>query len=205
MAGGQAGTVTLDRVVASVDGAPITESDVEAQYRLETFLATGHVLAQAADATAFARVQSEVIDQRLLEGELKAYRYNQDAVRRQAAERLAALRKKLPDESAFQAQLRKLGMNQHQLEASIEEQQKILEMIDQRLRPAASVSTQEIEDYYQNVLLPDYTRKGQVHAPSLDEVRRKVREILVQKKINQLLDQWLAELKRDHRVEVLRD
>ncbi|MGH9351739.1 MAG: SurA N-terminal domain-containing protein [Terriglobia bacterium] len=194
-------TVTLNRVVASVGGVPLTQRDVEQEYQLETLLSTGKAPAALPAAPVMASVQSRLIDQKLLEQALSEYRFDQGAVDRQAAGRLADLRKKFKDEAAFRSALHTLGMNEQQLTGRLKEQDKILEMIDEQLRPSATVSAQEIESYYQKTLVPSYAGKGA--PPALKDVQSEIREILVQKNINQLLDQWLAELKKDHPVELL--
>lgn len=195
--------MTLDRIVASVGGIPVTEIDVQQEYQLETLLSTGQTPAAPATASVMTSVQSRVIDQKLLEQALEQYRFDQKAVDSQAAQRMADLRRKLKDETTFQAALHRLGMSEQELMERFKEQSKIMEMTSEQLRPSAAVSAQEIESYYQKTFLPDYVRAGKGAPPALKDVQNEIREILVQKNINQLLDQWLAELKKDHPVEIL--
>lgn len=194
-------TAALNRVVASVGGIPVTQRDVEQEYKLETFLSTGKVPPALPSLAAMASAQSRLIDQKLLEQALAQYRFDPNAVDRDAAGRIAGLRKKFKDEAAFQSALRALDMTEPQLLAKLKEQSEILQMIDEQLRPSATVSAQDIETYYQKTLVPNYAGKGP--PPALKDVRGEIREILTQKDINQLLDQWLAELKKDHPVELL--
>ena len=161
----EAPVMTLDRVVASVGGIPVTESDVQQEYQLETLLSTGRAPAAPATASVMASVQSRVIDQKLLEQALEQYRFDQKAVDSQAAERMADLRRKLKDETAFQAALHKLGMSEQELMERFKEQSKIMEMTSEQLRPSAAVSAQEIESYYQKTFLPDYVRAGKGARP----------------------------------------
>ncbi|MGH9343016.1 MAG: SurA N-terminal domain-containing protein [Terriglobia bacterium] len=198
---GAAPTVTLNRVVASVGGIPLTQRDVQQEFQLETLLSTGKALAAPAAASVMGGVLSRLIDQKLLEQALTDYRFDPSSINREANDRMAGLRKKFNGEAAFQAALHTLGTTEGQLMDRLKEQGKILEMIDEQLRPSATVSAQEIESYYQKTLLPGYEGKGA--PPALKEAQSEIREILVQKNINQLLDQWLAELKKDHPVEIL--
>lgn len=194
-------TVTLDRVVASIGNVPLTGQDVEQEYRLESFLATGKVPAQAPDAAGTASARTRLINQALLEQTMTQYSFDQSAVDRDAAATMAELRKKFTDQAAFDSALHALGMTSGQLLAKLKEHAEILQMIDGQLRPSAVVSAQEIETYYQKTLVPSYA--GKSSPPALKDVRSEIREILVQQKINQLLDQWLAELKKEHPVIVL--
>ncbi|HEV2417933.1 MAG TPA: SurA N-terminal domain-containing protein [Terriglobia bacterium] len=193
--------VTLNRVVASVGGIPVTQREVELERKLETFLSTGKTPSAPPSSTAMESAQSRLINQKLLEQALAQYRFDPNAIDRDAAGRMTALRKKFKDEAAFQSALRALGMTEPQLLAKLKEQSEILQMIDEQLRPSATVSAQDIENYYQKTLVPSYAGKGS--PPALKDVRGEIREILTQKDINQLLDQWLAELKKDHPVELL--
>lgn len=194
-------TVTLNRVVASVGGIPVTQRDVEQEYKLETFLSTGKAPSAPPSSAAMAGARSRLINQKLLEQALAQYRFDPNAVDRDAAGRIADLRKKFKDEADFQSALRALGVTEPQLLAKLKEQSEILQMINEQLRPSATVSAQDIENYYQKTLVPSYAGKGL--PPALKDVRGEIREILTQKDINQLLDQWLAELKKDHPVALL--
>ena len=193
--------VVLDRIVASIGGIPIARSDVVREYRLETFLSSGRVPASAPSGAALQNAQSRLIDQRLLETELPAYNDHRAAAQRNAARRMAALRSRFDSPQLFQAALHELGMSESELSRRLERQDEILEMINERLRPSASVTPGEVGDYYRERLLPAYKGKGE--APPLPEVQSKIKEILVQKKMNQLLDKWLAHLRREHHVELL--
>ncbi|MGH9377449.1 MAG: hypothetical protein ACRD1I_01495 [Terriglobia bacterium] len=199
----EAPVTTLDQVVASVGGVPVTQRDVQQEYQIETLLSAGQAPAAPASASVMASVQSRVIDQTLLAQALEGYRFDQKAIDNQAAERMADLRRKFKDGVAFQAAIHKLGMSEQELMDRFKEQSKIMEMTSQQLRPSAAVGAQEIESYYQQTFLPDYVRAGKGAPPALKDVQNEIREILTQKNINQLLDQWLAELKKDHPVEIL--
>lgn len=194
-------TVTLNRVVASVDRAPLTERDVEQEYRLEAFLATGKVPADSPTSAEMTRARSRLIDQTLLEQASAEYSFDSGAVSREAAAVLAGLKKKFANAADFDAALRELGMTGEQLLAKLKEHAEILQLIDAQLRPSATVSAQDIRAYYEKTLVPGYAGKGS--PPALKNVQGEIHEVLVQQKINQLLDQWLAELKKEHPVRIL--
>ncbi len=192
---------TIDQVVASVDGAAITQSDVETEYRTEVFHEEGRVPPKVPDAEKLAHVLDRLIDQRLLMEEASAAEHKNSAASQERAEQtLADLGKKFASEEAFQAALRSLGLNEHDLLAKIEEQQRILRVVDQRLRPLVSVEHDEIEAYYQAAFLPEWAKKNKGSAPGLADVEDQIQEILVQRKIDQQLDVWLKELRAAHRV-----
>jgi hypothetical protein len=192
----------LDRVVASIGNSAITLSDVEREYRLEMLLSQGRVPAAPPDPAAFQQTQSKLIDQELLQQELSAYPVNSREIRRRATERLAELRKMFRNDDDFQAALHAVGMTPSELLRHLEEQQRILRMIDERLRPAAGVTQEEVEDYYRTTFLPEFKKQSR-SAPPLTDVQDRIQEILIQKKIDQLLDEWLSELRKDHHVHMI--
>jgi hypothetical protein len=191
---------TIDRVVASVDGAPITQSDVEAEYRIEMFLEDGRVPSRLADAKTLSQILKKLIDQKLLMAEAVAEHTDSAALQQRAEQTLADLRNQFSGEETFQAALRSLGFNEHDLLARIEEQESILRIVDQRMRPLVSVGHDEIEAYYRTTFLPEWAKKSKESAPALADVEAQIQEILVQGKIDQQLEVWLKELRAAHRV-----
>jgi hypothetical protein len=86
-------------------------------------------------------------------------------------------------------------MDDKQILAALVDQQRILRIIEERLRPQAALATLEVESYYRDVFTPEYTRTHGAPVPPLTEVEGQIKEILVQKKIDQLLASWLEDLR----------
>jgi hypothetical protein len=190
---------TLDRVVASIGNVALTASDVEQEYRFELFR-NGQTPVTPPDLATLERVRDRLIDQRLLAEEAEAESIERADLPRQAAQALAEVRKKYPSEEAFQSALQTLGTSEGEVLSRLKEQAAVLQIIDQRLRPAAWVEQTEIETYYHETFVPEYARHTVGPAPALEEVESQIREILVQQKIDQLLATWLQELKAGRRV-----
>ena len=192
----------LDRVVASVDRVAITASDVEREYRFELFL-DGQWPAPPPDAGALASARERLTYQILLSREENPGPVDKAECEKAAAERLAALRKVFPSPEAFQVAVRELGMTEAEIVARIAQQNLMLRLIDQRLRPAASPSDDELAEYYRQIFVPEFQRKNPgAAAPPLPEVENQIREVLTQKHVNELLDQWIEELKPSNRVSI---
>jgi hypothetical protein len=85
-------------------------------------------------------------------------------------------------------------MSGEALKSVLAEEEAILRLIDQRLRPQATAEPAEIEAYYRDTLVPRLQKENQ-SAPPLPEVESRIREILVQQKIDNLLDEWLKRLR----------
>ncbi len=195
------GAETSDRVVASIGNTAITQSDVEREYRFELFL-EGHLPAALPDAATFESVRDRLIDQKLLVQEAAQENIQLADPPGVAADGLAEVRKRFPSEEAFRSALRSLGMDEKQVLRRLTDRQRILRLIDQRLRPAAGVERAEIEAYYGETFVPEFQRRNTGPAPALADVESQIREILVQKKIDQQLEAWLQELKSSRRVKV---
>ena len=196
-------TRTIDQVVASVDGMAITQSDVETEYRTEVFLEEGRVPSMLLDSKTLSQILERVIDQKLLMGEAAGEHADLAGSQLRAEQTLADLRNHFSSEEAFQAALRSLGLNEEDLLARIEEQELILRIVDQKLRPLVSVGHNEIEAYYRATFLPEWAKKSKENAPALAEVEAQIQEILVQRKIDEQLEVWLKELRAAHHVRVV--
>jgi peptidyl-prolyl cis-trans isomerase SurA len=190
---------TLDRVVASVGNTAITSSDVENEYRLELFLDGKSVEGADPDVATLNQVRDRMIDRVLLREEAQASEIKVAADDKAADQRLDEVRKKFPNLTAYQDGLKALQMTEADLRQDLAEQEAILQLVDQRLRPEATVEPSEIEAYYRNTLAPELARQGQ-QPPPLTEVTDRIREILVQQKISGLLEDWLKRLRATREV-----
>ncbi len=191
---------TIDKVVVSVDGVAITLSDVETEYRIEVLLEESRAPLTPPDAKTASRVLERLIDQKLLLQEATAEKTDRDGSEQRTEQTLARLQEQFPSEAAFVRALRSAGLSEHDLLTRIEEQERILRIVDQRMRPLVSVGHDEIETYYQKTFLPEWANKSKDSAPPLADVEAQIREILVQRKIDQQLEAWLKELRAAHRV-----
>ena len=189
----------LDRVVASIGDVAITQSDVEHEYRLERFL-DGQWPPPPPDSKTLEQVREGLIEQKLLLEEESQDLSRDPALEKTASEELDGLPKRFPSERDYQSALRSLHMEEKQILATLIAQQRILRIIEQQLRPAAALGTTDVESYYRDVFTPEYLRKSGPPVPPLTEVEGQIQEILVQKKINQLLASWLEELRPSRRV-----
>jgi hypothetical protein len=185
---------TLDRVEASAGNVAITASDVWEEYRLELFL-KGTTSAVEPDAATLERVRDRLLDQTILEQEAEAEGVERADLDQQAAQALSEVRRLYASDEAYHTALRERGLTEAQILNRLQSQVLALRLIDQRLRPSAWVERSEIEAYYAETFVPQFNRQNTGPAPSLDDVEAQIREILVQKKIDQLLTGWLAELK----------
>ena len=186
---------TLDRVVASIGRDAITASDVDLEYRFERFL-DGQWPPPAPDPPTLAAVRDRLTYQILLTREENPGPADKAESEKSAAARLAEVRKGLAHPEDFQRTLQDLGMTEAEVLARLARQELMLRLIDQRLRPEASPTDEAVAAYYRASFLPELQeRNPDAAAHPLSQVEGQIREILIQKRINELLEQWIEELK----------
>ena len=62
------------------------------------------------------------------------------------------------------------------------------------MRPAVNIDSKSIESYYNQELLPQLRNSGEKVVP-LTDVSPKIKELLTQQKVNELLLAWLQNLR----------
>jgi hypothetical protein len=137
-----------------------------------------------------------LIDQELLREQLHAPD-SQHASPEEVSGRVAEIRKQYPgseDEAGWNALLKSYGLSEGDLKNRVAAQFDLMSLVDSRLRPAVNIDNKSIESYYQQELLPQLHQSGGQSVP-LAEVSGKIKELLTQKKITQLLTAWLQNLR----------
>lgn len=102
------------------------------------------------------------------------------------------LQKQFASPEALESRLRESGLMMPQLRRIVAEQLYLTRYLDYKFRPAVQIEQAEIEKYYRETLLPQLAARGEA-APPLDTVEERVREVLVERGINELADRWLEE------------
>ncbi len=202
MIGGRSQTSaqTLDSVTASIGNFAITSSDVEKDYRFECFL-DGQWPPPAPTPATLASAREHLTYQELLTRQENPGLADKADSQEAAAARMADLHKEYPSAEAFQRALAGLGMTEAEVTARIAQEELMLRLIDQRLRPAASPSDDQVAEYYRSTFVPEFQRRNSNGTPpQLSEVEGQIREVLTEKRVNELLNQWIEELKPTTRV-----
>ena len=190
--------------MASVEDQAITALDVINEYHFERFL-EGQSPTGTPDQKEKQAVLNRLISQALLADQIQKPAGNSKNGTKNAMETLKSVREKFPSQQAYDKALQSLGMTQQQVLMRLELYQHTLQMINDRLRPAALPDPNDVDAYYQKTFLPEYKKEHSGPPPPLEKIRDQIREILVQKKMNELLDNWLDRLKSAHRVTIHSD
>lgn len=174
------------------------------EFHFERFL-EGQSPTGAPDHKEKQAVLNRLITQILLADQMQRPAGNSESRTKDARETLKSVREKFPSQQAYDKALQSLVMTEQQVLKRLELYEHTLQMINNRLRPAAVPDPNDVEDYYKKTFVPEYKREHSDPPPPLDKIRDQIREILVQKKMNELLDNWLDRLKSAHRVTIQSD
>jgi len=184
----------IDRIVATVNGQIILLSDWEDSLRFEAF-SSGRPLDRFT-AEERKAVLDRLIDRELLREQLHAADI-QHATAEEVAQRVAEIRKQYAEaetELGWRAILDRYRLNEDGLKSRVATELDLMRLVDARLRPTVNVDSKSIESYYNQELLPQLRQSGAQNVP-LAEVTSKIKELLTQKKISQLLITWLQSLR----------
>jgi hypothetical protein len=89
-----------------------------------------------------------------------------------------------------------------ELEARWRERMEVLRFIEVRFRSGVRITPQQISDYYKQTMLPEYA-KQKATPPPLATISARIEELLLQRQVTQLLDDWLKTLREQGSVRIL--
>jgi peptidyl-prolyl cis-trans isomerase SurA len=196
----------LDRVVAVVNNQAILLSDVDLEIRLSVLDpgrgATGALTPPRALDQLISRT---LIQQQIHQEDAQAAETSQDNLNVITGE----LRRELPacvhancaTDAGWAAFLAAHGLTPARVEAYLRYREQMLRFIEQRFRQGISISPAEIEAYYRGTLTPQYAAGEK--PPPLDKVSQRIQEILLERQVNAMFDEWLRNLRQQGDIEVL--
>lgn len=190
----------LDSLAATVNGHAILQSDWNDELRYECFISGK----SQRDLTQEDRrgILERLIDQELLREQIKSTDFRA-ATADEINEQLETLKKQYAQQhggEAWDAALLQYGITESDVTGHIALELNSLRLVDARLRPLIQVDAAEIRDYYDNELRPKMANGAQT---TLQEAAPKIRELLVQKKMNEALRAWLQSLRTQGQIRVL--
>jgi hypothetical protein len=191
---GFAGEV-IDGIVATVNRQPLLRSDWDEAVCFEAFMQQ-KPLSQVTDADRVLALQ-RLIDRQLL----KAQMGNADSMQPTSDELkqdIAKLRAQVPNgnnDENWRQLLTSYGLDEETVKQHLRTEFQVMNFVEVRLRPHIKVQGDEVDAYYRNQVLPDLQKNGGKVVP-LDELEPKIRELLTQQRMDEMLDAWLHNLRQ---------
>lgn len=196
--------VVLDRVVAIVNGDVILESDMDEERRFEE-------IQPYREAGTFSRdrVIQRLIDRKLIlqQAEFEPEDKVTDA---ELNKQLATLRKDIPackqydcvSDAGWAKYLGGHGFTVEEFADRWRQRMELLRFIEMRFRAGIAISDDQIRDYYEKTMLPEYAARN-VAPPKLETVSKRIEEVLLQQQVGNLLQDWLKSLRAQGSVRIL--
>ena len=186
----------LDRMVATVNGHVILQSDWDEELRFECFMSRHPLVDLSADERKAAL--NRLIDQEILREQMRLMD-SSPASAEQIQKQMEALKTDQRQHAgeAWETVLSQYHLTDKIIENHVAAELEQFQLMDTRFRPSIQVSAAEVEKYYRERLVPKLSVSDVI---SLTEATPKIREILMQEKINQLLNSWLETLRAQAQV-----
>jgi hypothetical protein len=186
---------TVDGVAARIEDDILTESEVRE-------LGAFQKLVEGAEKPRTERIR-ELADQWIVRGEIENAKYppptSEDADRAYA--RLEAqfqspeeFTKRCAEDELTEAAVRRL----------IVEQLYFSRFLDFRFRPAAQIDQKQLDTYYNDEFAPQLKARNQT-VPPLEDVEDTIREVLIQRAIDDRAKQWLDDTRSRLKIDIMSD
>src|SRR5712691_5487049 len=198
LAASSGGGQIVDRMVANVNGHVLLQSDWEEELAFEAFL-------DARSPDSFTPEERKAALDRLIDQELlrEEVRPSEGTPADQIAARISEVRKLHPEaatDDGWRGALQRYGLTQTDLDKRLGQSIQLMRLVEARLRPSIQIDQKAVESYYQEQLLPEL-KKASSREVGLPQVFGRIRDLLAEQKLNQLLHGWLASLRSASRIQ----
>lgn len=186
-------TRVIDGIAARIEDDIITESEVRELSAFQTLV----------DGKSKSRTEviQELADQWILRGEANTAKYpapSNDDVDRSYNEFV----KQYSSPEEFQKRCVSAGISEASIRRLLGQQLYLSRFIDYRFRPAAQIDEKQIEAYYNGEFAPQLKQRGET-IPPLEDVEDTIREVLIQRDINDRANKWLDETRTRLNIDIL--
>ena len=180
------------------------------------------VLAAAAAPTAFSQAQSlsaspstatgggptidgiaaRIEDDVLTESEVRELGAFQQVVEGKAKSRDDKLVEQFPSEADFKTRCAAAGLTNSALLRIFADQLFLSRFLDYRFRPAIQIDEKQVQAYYEDEFASLLRKRGQP-VPPLDDVDEEIREVLIQRAIDDRASKWLDDVRGRLKIDIV--
>jgi len=183
----------IDGVAARIEDDILTDSEVRELGAFQE-LVDGH-------AKSRDELIRELADQWIVRGEIETAKYPPPSAE-DVDRAYAGLVSQFASAEDFAKRCSTAGLSEAAVRRLLQQQLYLSRFLDFRFRPAAQVDSKQIEAFYDKELVPQLKTKNQT-VPSLEDVEDTIREVLVQRAINQRATQWLDDTRNRLKIDVV--
>jgi hypothetical protein len=194
--------VVVDRMAAVVNKRVILESELDQAARVE-YLIQGKAISDGKlSRTELEAVLDQLIDRSLLEQQI----VHPDLLapsQEELAARLKDVRDGIPGASSdegWMALLQSYGVTEQDVVEHITSEFRVLRLVDLRFRGLVRIDKNAIAGYYQEKFVPELDHRGAT-PPPLEAVSSQIEKILVEQRVNDMLNEWLQTLRSQAHVD----
>jgi peptidyl-prolyl cis-trans isomerase SurA len=201
--------VVLDHVIGIINGDVLLESDVQSELHFALLQPYTMPAGENSRQLAAERLINRTLILQQMDDPQQLVKVPEPS-EKDVQTRIDELRKVIPACKRYKCEtaegwsefLNANGFTQQQVEQRWRERLRILQFTEARFRSGIRVPRAEIEAYYEKDLLPQYA-KEKVSPPALNTIEARIEEILLQEKVNVMLQDWLKSLRDQGSVLIL--
>jgi hypothetical protein len=175
------GATLIDGIAARIEDDIITESEVQE-------LAAFQKLVDG-ESKPRPELLRELVDQWMIRNEATAAKYAQPSAA-DVDRAYSEFVKQFPSPEQFKERCLAAGLTDAAVRRIVAQQLYLSRFIDYRFRPSAQVSDEQVAAYYKDEFAPQLKARKQP-VPPLDDVEDTIREVLIQRAINERATKWL--------------
>jgi len=186
LASGEANVI--ERIVVRVNDEVIFQSEFEDYVRI--------VRAQTGLTEKGDEVKKKILDQ-LIEEKIFLQEIEKEGIEVEEDEikiALQNLKDKFPTKEEFNRELIKQGLTVIELQDNLRKQLKILKLIEKNVKRKIQVTSKEVKEYY-------FQQKDKIKK-SEEEAGDEIRNLLFDRKFNDIFTKWVEKLKKDAVIEI---
>ncbi|HWF46272.1 MAG TPA: hypothetical protein VG168_04650 [Bryobacteraceae bacterium] len=192
--------VIIDRIAIVVNGKIIKQSDIERDARVTEFLNRQPL---NLGPTAKKEAANRLIDQVFIRNEIEIGSYPRATLSDADKELDQIKSQRYRSNVAFERALSSYGLTQIELRTEFQWQLTVLNFIDLRFKPAAVVSDEEIQKYYEEHRVA--VERANPGKTTIDDFRSEIENILSGEKVNQLFFSWLDAQRKQAKIQYLEE
>lgn len=195
--------VVLDDVAAVVNQHAILSSDVDDEMRMAVLDPGQRGMARRKALELL--ISRSLIEQQIRSEDLLSVEPGMEQIERRVEE----MRRRLPacahngcaSDEQWQKVLAAHGLTPERVRAYVRRRLEVLIFIEKRFRQGIHIDTSEVDSYYRKDFVPQFG--SDETPPPLSEVSARIEEILLERRVSALFDDWLTNLRKQGDVEVL--